>query len=314
MKKHAALYNKRRTSLNDSTFFPCNATLSPIDFLPDELLGETFHEVFLLHPDKPHLHGGCSTEFDASWTRLMLVCRRWRQVGLTEHRTWSYISDSSRSYKGLSIRQRLARSSHHLLTCRFDLGREPNEVGFLLNEHGGRIRGLEVTENAFQFDAIFNGVSKLPSLRELIARCATRYIVASIGSPTSWMALHHNYVLSIYTTCNSLGGDCYVLICAVWSSADFGPTQTVPFHYCLSRKWYQLSDIFLVSLSSNSIIICAQMRKCMIRPLPFVRDFEQHFLRDFSLHIAASNFSLLSVFRAPSHRSNPCGDGIEFRD
>lgn len=150
-------------------------TLSPIDFLPDELLGEIFHEVFLLHPDKPRPHGGCSTEFDASWTRLMLVCRRWGQVGLTEHRMWSSILDGSRSYKGLSFRQRLARSSHHLLTCRFDLGREPNEVGFLLNEHGGRIRGLEVTGNAFQFDAIFNGVSKLPSLRELPARCVTRY-------------------------------------------------------------------------------------------------------------------------------------------
>lgn len=150
-------------------------TLSPIDFLPDELLGEIFLEVFLLHPDKPYPYGGCSTEFDASWTRLMLVCRRWRQIGLTEHRLWSYISVGSQPSRGLSLGQILARSSHLFLTCRLDLTNKLwDQVDFLLNVHGGRIRGLEVTGKAFQLNAFFHSMSKFPSLRELTARCVTQ--------------------------------------------------------------------------------------------------------------------------------------------
>ncbi|KAF9003164.1 hypothetical protein BDZ89DRAFT_888979, partial [Hymenopellis radicata] len=59
-------------------------TLSPIHNLPDDIFVQIFRHYF--HHDLGPVHG------DLSWSKIMLVCRRWHSLIMCDGYLWSYIN------------------------------------------------------------------------------------------------------------------------------------------------------------------------------------------------------------------------------
>ncbi|KAI0067622.1 hypothetical protein BV25DRAFT_1819014 [Artomyces pyxidatus] len=106
--------------------------ISPISFLPDELLFRIILQYAL-----------SGDVFSGHWVKVMLVCRRWYDVALSHAQLWSYISDSSR--RSYDIWEMLERSGDCSLSCTFrHLGESGYLVQAVLEKHMYRVRSLKI--------------------------------------------------------------------------------------------------------------------------------------------------------------------------
>lgn len=133
-------------------------SLASLSFLPDEILSQIFFEY------------GRNVEipFRGTWTKLMLVCKKWRQIGLNHAALWSFISLPQRS-KGLTLDERLQRSAQYPLTLNFfQIPRQSDIPNRILLSHSNRTRYLNISATGPGIIRdIFKGIDALPAVAGL---------------------------------------------------------------------------------------------------------------------------------------------------
>lgn len=137
-------------------------TLCSISLLPDEILSHIFF-VYGAVIENP---------YRGAWTRLMVVCRKWRALCMVHAALWSFFSPQRTSRKGsegLDFMQRLKLSAQYPLSVMFDFPGDSLVIAyFTVHDHAHRIQSLSVHASAVSdFEHIFKDVSDLPKLKEL---------------------------------------------------------------------------------------------------------------------------------------------------
>lgn len=134
--------------------------LSSISLLPDEILSNIFF-IFATEIGDP---------FDGHWTRVMLVCRKWRELCVAHAALWSYVSACRTFVPGLPVNERLRRSSKYTLSLQghADNFHMANDVISLLTHARHRTVLLQLfTKSSTELEYIFSRVPELPVLEAL---------------------------------------------------------------------------------------------------------------------------------------------------
>lgn len=162
--------------------------------LPDEILSMIFFEYGARVEAWPL----------GQWRRLMLVCRRWREVGLAHATLWSFVTSDSYFLRrtSLSLEQRLQRSAGTTLTCKFDLlGRShyrAADLDVVLNGHGHRIGSLDLSGDPDDLQAALEETGDLPMLVELKIRCFLDNLEPQWTAPAQFMQLNLTHIQRLH--------------------------------------------------------------------------------------------------------------------
>lgn len=127
-------------------------SIASISLLPDELLSQILFQYVLL-----------ADPWSAQWTKILLVCRRWKNVAMGDARLWSFITDDHNGTE--RMRKWGKRSKDYPLSCRFNVFQHTYFGVFTRNTH--RVRSLTLTGSLTQLKRFFEAVEELPILESL---------------------------------------------------------------------------------------------------------------------------------------------------
>lgn len=134
--------------------------LCSISLLPDEILSHIFFVYGAIVEDP----------YRGAWTKLMVVCRKWRLLCMAHAALWSFFSAHRKStHGGLDFMQRLRLSAQYPLSVQFDFPGDSLIIAhFTVHEHVHRIRTLSVYASGIgDFEHIFQDIGDFPILTEL---------------------------------------------------------------------------------------------------------------------------------------------------
>ncbi|KAJ7110580.1 hypothetical protein C8R44DRAFT_800252 [Mycena epipterygia] len=151
-------------------------SLTPISTLPNELISKVFEEhAFLL-----------GLPFDLKWSKVMLVCRRWHQVALSEQALWGFIEVSySRNFK--RIRMQLERSGVAPLTVKI-ASLDSQLYASMLLVHAERLRHVDLRGQAINILGFMNLIPQhsFPLLQSIKLDPSYKWEEVADGVPTAF--------------------------------------------------------------------------------------------------------------------------------
>ncbi|TRM67489.1 hypothetical protein BD626DRAFT_625931 [Schizophyllum amplum] len=171
---------------------------APVSRLPDELVAEIFRHYAHASICFPCL----------AWTKLMSVCRRWHDIGISTPFLWSdiHINPSRFGRLKLPVKQ-LRLSGAHPLTVSLDLPHQGQLVVLLsrkgLGQHLCRIKSLEVEASPYAIEELLLPITRTKGniLRSLsLSAAADNHIdddVTVLSSETTQIVMQHIQVLKL---------------------------------------------------------------------------------------------------------------------